>query len=222
MLARLVAAIAAMVVVVTASNILVLYPVQVELGPLHLGDLLTWGAFTYPFAFLVTDLTNRYDGARKARVVVMVGFVAALALSFWLASLHGRPSSTGDDAAHRHRVGDGVPHRAVARHLGVLAAARPLGVVGAAARRVAGRLAARYGDLLHASPSRRRWSSSISLFGLRGWFARLPAPWLGARRRRCRCGCRSRAAISLVKFLAALLLLAPYRALDGQAMPLPP
>jgi uncharacterized PurR-regulated membrane protein YhhQ (DUF165 family) len=55
MLARFIAAIAAMVVVVTASNILVQYPVQADLGPIHLGDLLTWGAFTYPFAFLVTD-----------------------------------------------------------------------------------------------------------------------------------------------------------------------
>ena len=59
MLARFAAAIAAMVVVVTASNILVQYPVDAQLGPFNLKDLLTWGAFTYPFAFLVTDLTNR-------------------------------------------------------------------------------------------------------------------------------------------------------------------
>ena len=81
MLARFVAAIAAMVVVVTASNILVQYPVQADLGPIHLGDLLTWGAFTYPFAFLVTDLTNRHDGPNRARLVVVVGFVLALVLS---------------------------------------------------------------------------------------------------------------------------------------------
>ena len=67
MLARFLAAVAAMVVVVAASNILVLYPLQVQLGSINLADLLTWGAFTFPFAFLVTDLANRYDGARQAR-----------------------------------------------------------------------------------------------------------------------------------------------------------
>ena len=55
---RLLPAIAAMAMIVTASNILVQFV---------LGDWLTWGAFTYPFAFLVTDLTNRLYGARAAR-----------------------------------------------------------------------------------------------------------------------------------------------------------
>ena len=84
MLARLLAAVVAMVVVVTASNILVLYPVQAQLGPVNLADLLTWGAFTYPFAFLVTDLTNRQYGPRNARVVVFSGFVVGVALSWYL------------------------------------------------------------------------------------------------------------------------------------------
>lgn len=53
MSARSLAAIAAMVVVVTASNILVLYPVEAQLGAINLKDILTWGAFTYPFAFLI-------------------------------------------------------------------------------------------------------------------------------------------------------------------------
>ena len=69
--------IAAMAVLVTASNILVQFPV---------GDFLTWGAFTYPFAFLVTDLTNRSLGTTAARRVVYVGFVVAVALSIWLAT----------------------------------------------------------------------------------------------------------------------------------------
>src|SRR5436190_22344538 len=86
MFARFVMAVAAMVVVVTASNILVQYPVQFDLGPIHLADILTWGAFTYPFAFLVSDLTNRHDGATQARVVVLVGFLFGLGLSIWLAS----------------------------------------------------------------------------------------------------------------------------------------
>lgn len=78
---RLLPSIAAMAVIVLASNILVQYPVTA----LGLGDVLTYGAFTYPFAFLVTDLTNRWFGPRKARVVILVGFAAAVALSLWLA-----------------------------------------------------------------------------------------------------------------------------------------
>ena len=81
MLARFLVAVAAMVVVIAASNILVLYPLNVTLGAVNLADLLTWGAFTFPFAFLITDLTNRYDGPNRARFVVVVGFVVALGLS---------------------------------------------------------------------------------------------------------------------------------------------
>ena len=73
-----------MTAVVVASNILVQYPVQGMLGAINLGDLLTWGAFTYPFAFLVTDLTNRQYGPRNARVVVFSGFVVGVALSWYL------------------------------------------------------------------------------------------------------------------------------------------
>lgn len=69
---RLFPAILAMAAVVLASNILV----QFLAGP-----WLTWGAFTYPFAFLVTDLTNRIAGAAAARRVVLWGFVTGLACS---------------------------------------------------------------------------------------------------------------------------------------------
>ncbi|TKT75272.1 queuosine precursor transporter [Aquamicrobium sp. LC103] len=74
--------VAAMAVVVTASNFLVQFPFA------HFGlqDVLTWGAFTYPVAFLVTDLTNRRYGPTAARKVVFVGFVIAIALSVWLAT----------------------------------------------------------------------------------------------------------------------------------------
>ena len=51
----------AMAVIVVASNVLVQYPIN---------DWLTWGAFTYPAAFLVTDLTNRALGPSRARWVV--------------------------------------------------------------------------------------------------------------------------------------------------------
>ena len=65
----------AMAAIVVASNILVQFP---------LGAFLTWGALTYPFAFLVTDLTNRWFGPVRTRRVVYVGFAVAVALSFWL------------------------------------------------------------------------------------------------------------------------------------------
>ena len=74
---RLLPSIAAMAVIVVASNILVQYPFTA----FGLGDILTWGAFSYPFAFLVTDLTNRWFGPAKTRLVVCVGFALAVVLS---------------------------------------------------------------------------------------------------------------------------------------------
>lgn len=61
-----------MAATVVASNILVQY---------LLGPWLTWGALTYPIAFLVTDLTNRLQGAAAARRVVLVGFAVGIACS---------------------------------------------------------------------------------------------------------------------------------------------
>lgn len=75
-----------MVAVVAASNVLVQFPVAAKLGPLNLADFLTWGAFTYPFAFLVTDLTNRRFGAPIARRVVVAGFVVGGLVSVYLAT----------------------------------------------------------------------------------------------------------------------------------------
>ncbi len=75
-----------MTLVVVASNILVQYPLPGAIGPLQLGDLLTWGAFSYPVAFLVTDLTNRQFGPRIARRVVFCGFAVAVVLSVMLAT----------------------------------------------------------------------------------------------------------------------------------------
>ncbi|HEY9538243.1 MAG TPA: queuosine precursor transporter [Kiloniellaceae bacterium] len=71
------AGIAAMVVVVALSN----YAVQFAIN-----DWLTWGAFTYPAAFLVTDLTNRTLGPTAARRVIYAGFALAVVLSIWLAT----------------------------------------------------------------------------------------------------------------------------------------
>lgn len=75
----------AMTIVIVSSNILVQYPLPGVAFGLTLGDWLTYGAFTYPFAFLVTDLTNRGYGAQAARRVAYVGFALAVVLSFWLA-----------------------------------------------------------------------------------------------------------------------------------------
>lgn len=62
----------AMATIVVASNILVQF---------LYGQWLTWGAFTYPLAFLVTDIMNRIYGSAAARRVVLVGFVVGLACS---------------------------------------------------------------------------------------------------------------------------------------------
>ena len=72
--------VAAMAVIVIASNVLVQFLV---------GDWLTWGAFTYPFAFLVTDIMNRLHGPRAARQVVAAGFVVGLACSFVGSQIEG-------------------------------------------------------------------------------------------------------------------------------------
>ncbi|MEE9428257.1 MAG: queuosine precursor transporter [Paracoccaceae bacterium] len=69
---RLLPGILAMAAIVVASNILVQ----------HLfGQWLTWGAFTYPLAFLVTDVMNRVYGAQVARRVVFIGFLVGVASS---------------------------------------------------------------------------------------------------------------------------------------------
>jgi len=70
---RLLPGVIAMATIVVASNILVQF--------LLLDGLLTWGAFTYPFAFLVTDLMNRIYGPSAARRVVFVGFLTGVICS---------------------------------------------------------------------------------------------------------------------------------------------
>ncbi len=74
--------VAAMAIVVVASNILVSRPFDY----FGMKDVLTWGAFTYPLAFLVNDLTNRRYGKAVARRVVVIGFIIAVVLSVWLAT----------------------------------------------------------------------------------------------------------------------------------------
>ena len=83
---RLLILIAAMCAVVALSNYLVQFPVKYSFGSLDLADLLTWAAFTYPVAFLVTDLANRAFGPASARKIVFAGFLLAVILSVYLAT----------------------------------------------------------------------------------------------------------------------------------------
>jgi len=62
----------AMAAIVVASNILVQF---------LFGQWLTWGAFTYPLAFLVTDVMNRVYGVAAARRVVFAGFIVGVICS---------------------------------------------------------------------------------------------------------------------------------------------
>ncbi|WP_421762352.1 queuosine precursor transporter [Devosia sp.] len=206
MLARLLAAIAAMIAVVTASNILVQYPVHADLGPIHLGDLLTWGAFTYPFAFLVTDLTNRYEGATRARLVVVVGFVLALGLSAVLSTPRIAIAS-----ATAFLIGQLLDISVFSRLRNRVWFLPPLA-------------ASLFGSLLDTlifftiafAPA---LGFIDGLFGMQDGSLGFGAPWLGV-------GAEVPLWTSLatgdfmVKFLAALLLLAPYRLLMGRIMPL--
>lgn len=66
----------AMTIVIVLSNVAVQYPIN---------DWLTWGAFTYPFVFLVCDLTNRAVGPAAARRVAWAGFAVAVLASGLLA-----------------------------------------------------------------------------------------------------------------------------------------
>jgi len=71
----------AMGLVILISNKLVQHPVQGFVLGIDLSAILTWGAFTYPVAFLVTDTTNRIFGVQPARRVVAVGFAFGVGLT---------------------------------------------------------------------------------------------------------------------------------------------
>ena len=208
MLARFALAILAMVAVVTASNILVQFPVQADLGPVHLGDILTWGAFTYPFAFLVSDLTNRYDGPRRARAVVLVGFAVALWLSAYLSTPRIAIAS-----ATAFLVGQLLDIAVFSRLRNRFWLVPPLSAS------LIGSLidTAIFFSLAFAPP----FGLIDTWFGMADGSLGLSAPWLGV-------GAGVPLWLSLasgdfsVKFLAALLLLMPYRVLMNAVMPLRP
>ena len=68
-----------MMLIVLASN----YLVQIPFKFLNLENILTWGAFTYPIAFLVTDLANRIHGINFTKKVIQIGFIWGIAVSLY-------------------------------------------------------------------------------------------------------------------------------------------
>jgi queuosine precursor transporter len=96
MMQKLLPGIVAMAATVVASNILVQF---------LFGQWLTWGAFTYPLAFLVTDLTNRIYGTQAARRVVFTGFAVGVACSLIGTQIMGE---FGPLVTWRIAIGSGV------------------------------------------------------------------------------------------------------------------
>ena len=69
--------------VVVISN----YLVQIPIKHLGLSEILTYGAFTYPITFLITDLANRAYGKIVARKIVYVGFTIGILLTLFLSKI---------------------------------------------------------------------------------------------------------------------------------------
>ena len=68
--------------VVVLSNYLVQFPIQYY----GLQNLLTYGAFSYPIAFLITDLANRKYGKSSAKKIVYLGFLLGVFLTLYLST----------------------------------------------------------------------------------------------------------------------------------------
>ena len=71
-----------MALVVALSNYLVQFPVNY----IGLQDIFTYGAFSYPIAFLITDLTNRRYGKIVARKIVYIGFILGVTLTLYFST----------------------------------------------------------------------------------------------------------------------------------------
>ena len=69
-------------IVVLASNYLVQFPVQY----FGLNEILTYGAFSYPVTFFITDLANRAYGKIVARKVVYFGFIIGILLTLFIST----------------------------------------------------------------------------------------------------------------------------------------
>ena len=84
--------------IVVASNYLVQFPIQY----LGLSEILTYGAFSYPITFLITDLANRAYGKIVARKIVYVGFFIGVALTLLVST------NFSDIISIRIAIGSGV------------------------------------------------------------------------------------------------------------------
>ena len=71
-----------MAIVVVLSNYLVQFPVKY----FNLENFLTYGAFSYPMAFLITDLSNRIYGKNVAKKIVYLGFILGIFLTFYFST----------------------------------------------------------------------------------------------------------------------------------------
>ena len=71
-----------MALFVTASNFLVQYPINF----FGMKEFLTYGAFTYPVTFLITDLSNRRYGKFVARKIVYMGFILGVLLTLFFST----------------------------------------------------------------------------------------------------------------------------------------
>ena len=69
-------------VVVLSSNYLVQFPIKYY----NLEEILTYGAFTYPIAFLITDLANRSYGKLVAKKIVYIGFIIGIAFTLFFST----------------------------------------------------------------------------------------------------------------------------------------
>ena len=69
-------------VVVLASNYLVQFPINYH----GLEKILTYGAFSYPIAFLITDLANRSYGKAIARKIVYIGFIIGIVFTLFFST----------------------------------------------------------------------------------------------------------------------------------------
>ena len=85
-------------VVVLSSNYLVQFPIKYY----GLEKILTYGALSYPIAFLITDLTNKFYGKFSARKVVYIGFVIGIFSTFFLST------NFSDLISIRIAIGSGV------------------------------------------------------------------------------------------------------------------
>ena len=68
--------------VVVLSNYLVQFPIKY----FQLEEFLTYGAFSYPVAFLITDLTNRRYGKNIARRIIYIGFILGLCFTLYFST----------------------------------------------------------------------------------------------------------------------------------------